>query len=207
MEDKIDGYVWSDAAPTCSHSYLFPYLKRFMATQSILSGKRLCDLGCGNGATAALCSQMGLEVVGIDPSNQGIAQARQAYPNIRFEIGSAYDDLSRDLGTFDYVLSFEVVEHVFYPRKYASTVYDLLKPGGTAIISTPYHGYWKNLALAITGKWDDHLTALWDYGHIKFWSINTLTTLLEEAGFKSIEFHRVGRIPSLAMSMIATAKK
>ena len=74
-----------------------------------------------------------------------------------------------------------------------------------AIISTPYHGYWKNLALAITGKMDAHFTALWDHGHIKFWSMKTLSELLYEAGFVNIRFERVGRIPPLAKSMIAVA--
>ena len=44
-------------------------------------------------------------------------------------------------------------------------------------------------------------------GHIKFWSIPTLTTLLSEAGFQNIRFHRVGRMPALAKSMIAVAQK
>jgi hypothetical protein len=35
----------------------------------------------------------------------------------------------------------------------------------------------------------------------------TLTRLLEETGFGAIEFRRVGRIPPLAKSMIAIAKK
>jgi fructose-1,6-bisphosphatase/inositol monophosphatase family enzyme len=74
-------------------------------------------------------------------------------------------------------------------------------------VSTPYHGYWKNLALALAGKLDNHFTALWDHGHIKFWSIATLRHLLQEAGFQSIAFHRVGRIPLLAKSMIAVARK
>jgi len=54
---------------------------------------------------------------------------------------------------------------------------------------------------------DKHFTALWDHGHIKFWSINTLTELLTEVGFVDIKFRRVGRIPSIAKSMIAIAKK
>jgi 2-polyprenyl-6-hydroxyphenyl methylase/3-demethylubiquinone-9 3-methyltransferase len=79
--------------------------------------------------------------------------------------------------------------------------------GGTAILSTPYHGYWKNLAMALTGKMDAHFTALWDHGHIKFWSVRTLTLLLEEAGFRDIHFERVGRIPPLAKAMIAVARR
>lgn len=54
---------------------------------------------------------------------------------------------------------------------------------------------------------DAHLTALWDHGHIKFWSMRTLAILLEEAGFCDIRFERVGRIPALAKSMIAVARK
>lgn len=82
-----------------------------------------------------------------------------------------------------------------------------LNRGGEAVVSTPYHGFIKNLAMAVTGKMDSHFTALWDHGHIKFWSIKTLTHLLEEAGFREIKFHRVGRFPALAKSMIAVAKK
>jgi len=96
---------------------------------------------------------------------------------------------------------------VFYPRKYARCVFDLLEPGGTALISTPYHSYWKNLALTITGKMDAHFTALWDYGHIKFWSRRTLAALLEGAGLRVDHFVRVGRIPALAKSMIAVVRR
>ena len=101
----------------------------------------------------------------------------------------------------------EVVEHVYAPRQFAKRVYDLLEPGGVAVISTPYHGYLKNLAIALLDKSDWHHTALWDHGHIKFWSIKTLGQLLTKAGFTDIKFLRVGRIPVLAKSMIAVARK
>jgi 2-polyprenyl-6-hydroxyphenyl methylase/3-demethylubiquinone-9 3-methyltransferase len=100
-----------------------------------------------------------------------------------------------------------VIEHVFLPRQFVRRIFDLLEPGGTALISTPYHGYWKNLALALTGKMDAHYTALWDYGHIKFWSINTLTAVLTEAGFEVLRVLPVGRIRPLAKSMLAVARR
>jgi 2-polyprenyl-6-hydroxyphenyl methylase/3-demethylubiquinone-9 3-methyltransferase len=61
--------------------------------------------------------------------------------------------------------------------------------------------------MARVGKMDAHFTALWDHGHIKFWSVTTLRTLLEEAGFEVIRFHRVGRLACLAKSMLAVARK
>jgi len=121
--------------------------------------------------------------------------------------GSAYDDLAVKYGQFPVVLSLEVVEHVYFPRKYAACVYDLLAPGGTAIISTPYHSYLKNLVISAAGGMDRHFTALWEHGHIKFWSVDTLGRLLREAGFNQVDFRRVGRIPALAKSMIAIARK
>ena len=50
-------------------------------------------------------------------------------------------------------MSFEVVEHCYEPRRFAHTLYDLVENDGVAIISTPYHGYVKNLALAVAGSW------------------------------------------------------
>jgi 2-polyprenyl-3-methyl-5-hydroxy-6-metoxy-1,4-benzoquinol methylase len=200
------GYRHDDHRCNESHSYLLPAVVEILSSLS-LQDKRLFELGCGNGSIAARLTQLGYAVTGVDPSTDGIAQARRHYPHIRLDQGSAYDPLHQKYGAYPVVLSLEVVEHVYLPREYAATTYSLLEPGGTAIISTPFHGYWKNLALALTGKMDAHFTALWDHGHIKFWSIRTLTALLYEARFREVRFIRVGRIPSLAKSMIAIAKK
>jgi 2-polyprenyl-6-hydroxyphenyl methylase/3-demethylubiquinone-9 3-methyltransferase len=169
--------------------------------------RRVFDLGCGNGAIAAELAGRGFDVSGVDPSDEGIAYAAAHYPHLHLRQGSAYDDLSGAYGKYPLVISLEVVEHVYAPRKYAHTVFSLLEPGGTAVLSTPYHGYLKNLALALSGRMDRHFTALWDHGHIKFWSRSTLRTLLHETGFSRVEFLRVGRIPPLAKSMIAVARK
>ncbi len=208
-QPSISGYQYEAPTHNESHSYLLPTLKRELikAGASCTGPKRAFDLGCGNGSIAAAIATEGWEVTGVDPSDQGIEQARQAYPDLCLAKGSAYDDLASIYGRFPVVTSLEVVEHCYAPRDYARTLYDLVEPGGTAIISTPYHGYIKNLAMAITGKMDAHFTALWDHGHIKFWSFDSLRTLLEGAGFTDIRFERVGRIAPLAKSMFAIAKK
>jgi 2-polyprenyl-3-methyl-5-hydroxy-6-metoxy-1,4-benzoquinol methylase len=100
-----------------------------------------------------------------------------------------------------------VVEHVYAPREFARCIYDLLDEGGHAIITTPYHGYWKNLALALLGKLDARWNPLWDHGHIKFWSPKTITRLLDETGFRVLGIYRVGRCAPLARSMLLVAQK
>jgi 2-polyprenyl-3-methyl-5-hydroxy-6-metoxy-1,4-benzoquinol methylase len=197
-------YAYKDADFSDAHSYLLPALARIL---DVASPWRLFEVGCGNGAVANWLQLRGTEVTGIDFSESGINEANRAYPGLRLAIGSAYDDLVASYGQFPVVISLEVVEHLYFPHKFAKTVFDLLDPGGMAIISTPYHGYLKNLVLALSGRLDAHFTALWDGGHIKFWSKRTLRILLEEVGFEKIAFRRVGRIPWLAKSMIATAVK
>ena len=196
----MDTYRYDDSGANTSHEYLLPSLLALLARQP---GRRIFEVGCGNGSIAKVLESKGFEVTGVDPSESGIARA--AHPRLR--LGSAYDDLAAQYGKFPVVVSLEVVEHCMSPRAYAKTIFDLLEPGGVAIVSTPFHGYWKNLALAITGRMDDHFTALWDGGHIKFWSERTLRALLAQAGFAPIEFSRVGRVPALAKSMIALAHK
>jgi 2-polyprenyl-6-hydroxyphenyl methylase/3-demethylubiquinone-9 3-methyltransferase len=104
-------------------------------------------------------------------------------------------------------MSTEVIEHLYDPRGFLKNAYDVLKPGGTFVVSTPYHGYLKNVVLTVSGNMDKHFTVLWDHGHIKFWSKQTLTTALEEAGFRDISFHGAGRLPLLWKSMVLKATK
>jgi 2-polyprenyl-6-hydroxyphenyl methylase/3-demethylubiquinone-9 3-methyltransferase len=204
MTDEFE-FASADAEHTAQ--YLLPAVLRILAGEGESAKTSIFDLGCGNGATAEILQQHGYDIVGVDPSTSGIREAHRAYPNLKLFVGSAYNDLAARFGRFQVVLSLEVVEHVYYPRKFAATLFSLVRPGGLAIVSTPYHGYLKNVAMALSGKLDSHFTALWDEGHIKFWSILTLKKLLLEAGFGRISFQRVGRIPVFAKSMIAVARR
>ncbi|KEC74207.1 UNVERIFIED_ORG: 2-polyprenyl-6-hydroxyphenyl methylase/3-demethylubiquinone-9 3-methyltransferase [Rhizobium esperanzae] len=208
MSVELDATTYIHAKPATAHSYILPAVLGVLERHFAGSAKgAVFDLGCGAGGAAATLAEKGYCVVGVDPSSDGIAKANVNYPELRLNVGSGYDQLSGEYGTFDAVISLEVVEHVYDPKAFTSTMYDLVKPGGIAVVSTPYHGYLKNLALAALGKMDDHFMPLKDHGHIKFWSRNTLGTLLLDAGFGSIRFEYVGRIPALAKSMIAVAEK
>ncbi len=199
-------YIYSSDDPNHMHGLLLPVVERRLL-KHLNSKPPVFDIGCGNGSASGWFTARGWDVVGVDPSNSGIQQAKQSFPKARLEVGSAYDDLRARFGTFAAVYSLEVIEHVYAPRDMVRTVRDLLAPGGFFILSTPYHGYWKNLALALTGKMDFHFTALWDHGHIKFWSVQSMTKLLEEQGFEVLSVDRLGRIPCLAKTMVVTARK
>ena len=169
---------------------------------------KVLDLGCGNGAMCRDLAAAGFSVFGCDPSEEGIRIAAQTLPEVVFRTLGVYDD-PQLLGAdgFDAVISTEVIEHLFLPRHLPQFAFKVLRPGGRLIISTPYHGYLKNLALSIADKWDVHHTPFWDGGHVKFWSRRTLTTLLTQEGFQVTDFFGAGRFPWLWKSMIIVAMK
>jgi 2-polyprenyl-6-hydroxyphenyl methylase/3-demethylubiquinone-9 3-methyltransferase len=204
--DITTDYAYRDTRPNPSHAYLWPVLHDVIAHHDF-SERRAIDVGCGNGATSQMLVGQGFDVLGIDSSESGVALAKQAFPKARFAIDSVYEDLAGKHGTFHLCVSLEVVEHLYSPRALARVLFQLTGPGGVAVVSTPFHGYWKNLALAVTGRWDRHLEPLRDGGHIKFFSALQLKALLADAGFQDVRILRTGRVASLAKSMVAVCRK
>lgn len=200
-------YEYNSTQADHTAGYLWQPVLDVVGRLGYTSGTRVLDVGCGNGAFSAKLSQNGFVPTGLDPSESGIVQAKLASPNISFHVASAYDDLASRFGVYPLVISLEVIEHLYSPRDFMIRTWESLQPGGHLIVSTPFHGYWKNLFLALTGKLDQHFTALWDHGHIKFWSTATLGTLLRESGYQDVEFAFAGRAYPFSKSMIAIARK
>lgn len=204
MEPTYSEYLHNNSGLNPSHEYLPPIVKTILSSAK---PSRVIGIGCGNGSVASFLTDLGHEVIGVGESESSIAQAQANFPNIRFEQQSAYSDLGTAYGKFPALIALEIIEHLYSPRQFMETVTNILEPEGIVIISTPYHGYIKNLALALTGKFDAHFTALWEGGHIKLWSIRTLSTLIEDAVLIVDSIYRVGRVPPLAKSMILVARK
>jgi 2-polyprenyl-3-methyl-5-hydroxy-6-metoxy-1,4-benzoquinol methylase len=179
----------------------------FVALVKRLEGVRsICDLGCGNGHIAGRLAALGYDVTGVDASISGLRIARQSYPQPKF-VERHIDAELNDLGQFDLVISSDVIEHLYRPRDLLEAAQTLLKPSGQVLIGTPYHGYLKNLALAVTGRMDAHFSSLHDGGHIKFFSVNTLSQLLRSHAFTDLSFTFYGRAPWLWKNMICHARK
>lgn len=196
-----NSYDWTGIADIPSHAYLGPTAREML---SKLAPDSILDLGCGDGRLTDELRRDGFPILGLDFSLSGIARAREQYPNTTFEIHDLGSPLPASfLGAFDVVIAVEVIEHLLLPRELFRRAREALRTdAGCLLMSTPYHGYLKNMALSITGKWDKHFTALTDFGHVKFFSPSTLDVMANEMGFSRSSLKRVGRIPPLAASMV-----
>jgi len=75
---------------------------------SLLRGKRVLDVGCGDGRLALGAAALAASVVGVDPDPDAIAGARaqaraHGLRNVRFRVGAA-QDLRFPSGAFDVVI-------------------------------------------------------------------------------------------------------
>jgi 2-polyprenyl-3-methyl-5-hydroxy-6-metoxy-1,4-benzoquinol methylase len=193
-------FVWNSPAPTPAHDYLFPTIRAWLKKAG---ARDVLDLGCGNGALTSALAGAGFSMTGVDVSDSGLAIAARSFPQIQFHRSGMSEALGQPLRRrFDAVIAVEVIEHLLLPRELIDRAREALRPGGILIVTTPFHGYWKNLALALTNKFDQHWHPLRDYGHVKFFSRETLTGLFAERGVRVDRFARVGRIPAFAKSMI-----
>ncbi|MBS1532177.1 MAG: class I SAM-dependent methyltransferase [Bacteroidetes bacterium] len=204
MADYSDyGFTTNAAAHT------FGYLLRpLLSLLDKQKNKLILDLGCGNGFLANYLVKQGYDVYGIDASEEGIAIAKQENPERFYVQDLSTGKLPAELQAFqfDTILSTEVIEHLYDPAGFIDFCKGLLPKGGELIISTPYHGYLKNLSLSILDKWDSHHGPAWHGGHIKFWSKKTLSKLLADKGFEVVTFKGCGRMPYFWKSMLIKAK-
>jgi len=167
-------------------------------------GARVLDFGCGNGYFSARLAAAGFVVTGVDASASGIEQATRHHAGPKFARVDAQDERAvHALGVFDAVVSIEVIEHVPSTQAFVRSIKGCLRPGGVAIVSTPYHGYLKNIAIAAAGLHDRHYNPLWEGGHIKFFSPRTLALAFGAQGFELLVCKRLGRIWPLAKSIVA----
>jgi 2-polyprenyl-3-methyl-5-hydroxy-6-metoxy-1,4-benzoquinol methylase len=204
----VEDYGWAGAADPHSCDYIAPHILGILAR---LKPARVLDLGSGNGALCAEIARLGCHVAGVEYDRAGVVLARREHPAINFHRYGVQDDpellLAAEGEPFDVVVSTEVIEHLYAPHLLPRYAHRVLRANGKLVITTPYHGYLKNLALSLSNHWDAHHAPLWHGGHIKFWSRKTLTRLLHDNGFAVTGFGGVGRLPYLWKSMVLVSEK
>ena len=102
---------------------------------------RVVEIGCGEGFGCNFFSRHTAETVGLDIDEALIERCRGNYQrdNLKFIIGDIINPPQPPKPEFDFVVSFEMIEHVSREdgEKMVSNCASYLNPGGMFILSTP----------------------------------------------------------------------
>ncbi|MEA2186993.1 MAG: hypothetical protein QOK16_2004 [Solirubrobacteraceae bacterium] len=125
---------WTDDVQVAYEHY-----HRYFWAANLTRGRRVLDLGSGEGFGSAILAVESESVRGIDIDERSIAHSQLNYgaPNLQFSVGSALELGAFDDDAFDVVVSFEVLEHLVEQERMLEQIDRVLAPDGMLIISTP----------------------------------------------------------------------
>lgn len=163
-------------------------------------GEKLLDIGCGTGALLNLLAAQhnAVNLVGIDPSPEMLAVARQKLPTVQFELGFA-ERLPFADNCFDVVASNSAFHYFQAPDAALREIRRVLRPGGRVVLTDWCDDY---LSCRLCDRW-----LRWtDPAHARIYRADQCRQFLERSGLASITVSRY-RINWLWGLMTATARK
>lgn len=118
---------------------LYEHLHRYLWARPLVAGRRVLDLGSGEGYGGALLADAATAVTGVDIDEQTVAHSRANYDraNLDFAVASATDLSAYEDGAFGAVVAFEVIEHIAEHERVLAEIARVLAPDGLVIMSTP----------------------------------------------------------------------
>jgi SAM-dependent methyltransferase len=140
------------------------------------SKKRLLDYGCGSGAFARFMTGRGYEVVGLEPFSLGSPTSEPSLTLLR----KPFERARAELGTFDVITLWHVLEHVHKPIELLRALGEHLAPDGVIIISVP--NFKSVQSELFKGAWF-HLDPP---RHLIHFEPDTLASTVEHAGLRQV---------------------
>lgn len=179
-------------------------LRRRFLLDHVSAGARVLDVGCGEGRFTAELAAAGARVVGIDVAEEPLRRARARHPELDLRLVAAEGPWELEDADFDVVWAGEVIEHVADTAAWLSEVRRVLRSGGSLLLSTPAHGRLTLMRLALSRRaFASHFDPRGD--HLRFYSRETLTSLIGEFGFSQIDVRGAGGPPAARRLLLARA--
>jgi len=151
-----------------------------------LDARRVLELGCGDGALAALYKRRNpdAEYVAVEADE---SHADAARPSVDRLIEADFITLTAaevaELGQFDVVVLGDVLVRQQDPRALLETLAGLLKPFGQIVLTTPNAAHWSAIAGLISGTELAAARGLADRSGARFFTLNALREALARSGF------------------------
>lgn len=175
---------------------------KLLQTEYSIGGKKVLEIGGGMGFVGNACKNLGAEVVLVEPNPRHAAVAREKF-GLKVEtatVEAALEKGTLHAGSFDFVIALELIEHVRDPQHFVRSMHQLLKAGGTVVVSTPNYDGFKALGRAFDSV---YLYA----EHIHFWDPSRLRTLFEKYGYEEVRVIELEKTSAMDLKKISLAKR
>jgi ubiquinone/menaquinone biosynthesis C-methylase UbiE len=132
-DKEVGTREYYDEIQAYRYSVVYSYLLR-LAEFNKHSGKKVLEVGCGQGTDLLQFAKGGAEVFGIDLTESAIEKAKRMFDvygipaHLQIENSENMRDFTDDF--FDVVYSFGVIHHTPNTEKALSEIWRVLKPGG-----------------------------------------------------------------------------
>ena len=133
------------------------------------------DIGCGFGESLGYHRARGCRAKGVE-ADRNILRVAERH-GLDVDVG-LFDACNYEPASFDVVTLDQVIEHVASPSALLAGIRQVLRPGGTLIVSTPNPESW---GAAVFGRRWIHWHAPY---HLQFFSRGSMSKLAEQAGFR-----------------------
>lgn len=202
MRKFYERYWENEPEELLDFRYKWPKLSTFIPNKRCV----ILDYGCGKGKILSEIRRINPQasLYGADVSKIACQSSKKKVPTAKILEITDDQRVSIDAYSCDFVLSLDVIEHIYDTEKVFIEFERLVKKGGYLLVSTPYFGFLKNIIIACVG-----FDIIFDpkTPHIRFYTKKSLVALLEEHGFKVEKFGYYGRFPFVWRGMYALASK
>ena len=152
---------------------------------------RLLDVGGGEGGFArSFAMQRQGEVVLVEPGPVAAQRARES--GLQVIEGGIENVDAVQCGLFQAVSFLDVLEHMTDPLAALQSARKLLTPGGVLLLSVPNVGYWPVVRDLMLGRFDYLPVGILCTTHLRFFTADSVTQLLQDAGFELVRLRRHG---------------
>jgi 2-polyprenyl-3-methyl-5-hydroxy-6-metoxy-1,4-benzoquinol methylase len=160
------------AAPNASHQRVLAMVDRGAQT--------LLDVGCGAGFLAEELGRRGNRVVGVDARRVAGVEARVSE---FVQVDLDRDPIPGPAGGFDGVILADVLEHLREPEALLARARELLREGGSLVVSVPNVAHWSVRLPLLVGSFRYTARGILDRSHLRFYTLASIRAELERAGF------------------------
>ncbi len=155
---------------------------------------RILDVGAGIGYFLEEAKKRGWEVYGTEFTDEAILICENK--GISMKKGQLYEGMF-PAGFFDIITSFEVIEHLVYPKVDIQIIHNLLRKNGALYLTTPNFNSF--LRRYLGGKWN----VISYPEHLSYFTANSISFLVCNQGFKKIWVKTHG----LSLTRLKTSQK